>query len=167
MYYSIVLLVNPEQSVLVETSARTVLGSNYAENVPHITLAIYDQLPVIHRDSLATAGHASDGLILQGNGLAILPSRHENKIWIEVPMSKTAALLDLQAGLLKLVPDQTAINAVGDMFRPHITLGSITAEQTGMLTLITDVECLRATYDRFKLAIVKNDEEFRIKEIIT
>ena len=57
------------------------------------------------------------------SGLTLLPSS-SGKIWVEIQVLKSQEILGLQSRLLKLrgIKGNKIFNAVGDKYRPHVTI---------------------------------------------
>lgn len=111
-------------------------------SIPHATIVKFQLDNEIDDELISKVAQNSPKTIpVNFYGLTFLPSKNGG-IWVEISFLKNDALLALQDNIVRVLKNAKIKNKVGDLYRPHITIGKITNDNL-IKTIRLDYNLLR------------------------
>ncbi|GEM_PF-6703243 len=97
------------------------------------------------------------------SGITALPSRYNEKdkgIWVEISILKTEEIKNMAEKIVDIVGKENALNDIGQLFRPHITIAK-SYDKTILIKGITPKVLRKTILATPKLHVMKNVEFYK------
>lgn len=115
-------IVNFSERLNKEIDKLFCLDSN---SIPHATIVKFQIDNEIDNNLISQFEQYSKNTILVNfYGLSFLPSKNGG-IWLEISILKNSEIVVLQENVVSLLNNAKLKNKVGDLYRPHVTIGKI------------------------------------------